>query len=116
MGIYSFPPSRKIRHKRDFSDAIKEGVRFRGSMMLIQYRENGLPFSRMGISIGKRYGSAVKRNRFKRLVREAYRMRKDLLPPCDLVVMPVLPSVNPDLQTCLKEFSKIVKYCKRNPA
>jgi len=47
----------------------------------------GVP--RLGVVISRAYGNAVHRNRFKRLVREVFRLRKSLLSPgVDLVVMP----------------------------
>lgn len=43
-------------------------------------RPNGLPHSRLGITTTRKLGGAVKRNRARRLVREAFRTRRDELP------------------------------------
>ena len=44
--------------------------------MRLVYRPNGLETSRLLITLRKKFGTAVERNRAKRLVREAYRHLK----------------------------------------
>lgn len=51
--------------------------------------ENGLPHPRLGLSVSKRLGNAVARNRWKRILREAFRLHRERLPAgLDLVVVP----------------------------
>ncbi len=42
---------------------------------------------RLGITVTRRVGKAVRRNRIKRVVREWFRARQQELKPCDLVVV-----------------------------
>ncbi len=42
---------------------------------------------RLGITVTRKVGNAVQRNRIKRLVREWFRGRQQELSPCDLVVI-----------------------------
>ena len=49
---------------------------------------NSLPQRRLGITVGKHVGTAVKRNRVKRLIREFFRLNKARLPAStDIVVV-----------------------------
>ncbi|MGL6077019.1 MAG: ribonuclease P protein component [Fimbriiglobus sp.] len=46
------------------------------------------PQPRLGVSVSKKAGNAVRRNRYKRLFREAFRLEQHSLPNADFVLVP----------------------------
>ncbi|MDH4267787.1 MAG: ribonuclease P protein component [Deltaproteobacteria bacterium] len=69
----------KIRRRADFLRISKEGVKFQTEHFGVFICSNRQSRRRLGITVGKRVGSAVKRNRLKRLIREFYRLNKEAL-------------------------------------
>lgn len=52
---------------------------------------NTLPYNRLGISVHRKAGNAVRRNRIKRLIREVFRLHRTLFPSAADVVLTVRP-------------------------
>jgi ribonuclease P protein component len=63
--------------------------------------------NRLGISVQKKTGKAVRRNRIKRLVRETFRINRDLFPACSDIVVTIRPGFDMNslsaLQASMKE-------------
>lgn len=76
----------RLKSRREFQRVMKEGKRHVGRFLCIDSRPSSR--SKLGISASSRYGSSPERNRFKRLVREAFRLSYASLPPRELNVVP----------------------------
>ena len=89
-----FPFSRRHRltHANEFAAVFNACNSARGSRIIVHGLANGLAWSRLGLSVGRKFGNAVARSRFKRLCREAFRLSQHDLPTgWDFVLTPVLP-------------------------
>ena len=67
----------RLKKQSDFDKLFKKGNRAFSSSLTMIYRPSEKTI--MGISVGKRHGQSVKRNRIKRLIREAFRSEMPLL-------------------------------------
>jgi len=82
----------------------KKGTRtFSQSLTLIYFRADTL---KVGYAVGKKHGSSVKRNRIKRLMREAFRKYMPSIKGNFFFVF--IPKVKEDYS--LKEFSSCMEY------
>ena len=61
----------RLKKQSDFQKLFQKGKRAFASSLTVIYRS--AEKTTMGISIGKRHGKSVQRNRIKRLIREAFR-------------------------------------------
>jgi ribonuclease P protein component len=88
-GPFTFRPHEHLRRPADFQ-RVYDGRRSVSNGWLIVYAcANGLPHNRLGLSVSRKWGGAVVRNRLRRLFREAYRLTRPELPTgLDLVLIP----------------------------
>ena len=79
----------RITRRKDIEHVFGEGVRCSRAVLRAAALRNGLDYSRLGVGPSSKLCNAVKRNRFKRLVREAFRLNLEDLPAgYDIVVIP----------------------------
>ena len=78
MRAFSLGKGERLPKPRDFQELIKRGTRIDSDCFVVLYAPNGLGRSRLGVTVSKKVGRAVIRNRVKRLVREYFRLHKAL--------------------------------------
>jgi ribonuclease P protein component len=65
----------RLRANADFQRLRREGRTLLHSLLVISVLPNHLEHSRFGFAVGRQIGKAVERNRIKRRMREAVRLR-----------------------------------------
>jgi ribonuclease P protein component len=110
-----FRPANRIKSGADFARAYSQGSRARGKLMTVCVCANGTETTRLGLSIGKRvWKSAVRRNRVRRVFREAFRLALPELPAgLDVILIGSVPRLEPKLETALPELRKLVAKAHR---
>ena len=92
-----FPKSSRLRSTKQFQRVFAARCSASDGAIILFAAANELAHSRLGLSVSKKIGNAVVRNRWKRLIREAFRTSRSVLPSgLDLVV---LPQRNVDVRT-----------------
>ena len=78
--MHGFPFFDRLRSNSQFKSVLDRGRRLSNGLLTLYMAENGYDYPRLGVSVGKSCGSAVVRNRLKRLLREAFRQNQDKIP------------------------------------
>ncbi len=80
MSDSSFKKEERIQRHSDFKTIYNKGGKSDTEHFLVFINSNGLGRRRLGVSVSKKIGTAVHRNRVKRLVREYFRLQKEKIP------------------------------------
>jgi ribonuclease P protein component len=101
------PRRNRLRSPRDFDAVTRAGPPVTRPEFVLYHRAREAPDApRIGFAVGRRIGSAVVRNRTRRILREGFRRLVPRLVPCDIVVVarpPVTAGSARDLEAALTE-------------
>ncbi|MFC2049113.1 ribonuclease P protein component [Chlamydiota bacterium] len=78
---FAFPKAVRLLGAHQFRRVNKYGKTTGGKYLTIQVCVSKNSSLKLGLTVSRKYGDAVRRNRFKRLVREAFRLSQHSLPP-----------------------------------
>jgi ribonuclease P protein component len=87
-GGYRFRPADRLLRRSDFLRVYDQGRRVHQRTFLLFYLMGQTDRHRLGLTVPRKLGNAVHRNRVKRRLREVFRVHRELLgeAPLDLVV------------------------------
>ncbi len=80
MKRLSFPKTKRLITNSQIKVVLMRNLRFTDGLLILYIAENDGKIARLGIAVNKSIGSAVVRNRLKRLVREAFRLNQQAIP------------------------------------
>ena len=58
-----------VKNNRDFENIISTGKCLKNKYFVVHYKNNELKYDRFGISVSKKLGNSVFRNKYKRIIR-----------------------------------------------
>ena len=86
-GCRTLPKTERLQNGWQFRHAYDTGSRRAGRLLVLYAVPATQGGRQLGVVTSRRIGNAVARNRARRLLREAYRLNKDKLPPHLQLVM-----------------------------
>jgi ribonuclease P protein component len=88
MPGHELPPEYRLKSRGDFARVFSQRMTATDGVLRLHASIATSGHPRLGLSVSRRVGNAVVRNRYKRLLREAFRLIREQLPPLDIVVVP----------------------------
>ena len=90
MTEFTFCKAQHLRAKSDFERVYDLKCKAADGVLLVFVARNGTAVTRIGLSVSKKHGGAIVRNRLKRLLREAFRLMQHQIPAgLDLIAIPL---------------------------
>ncbi len=113
MSGHSLKRDERLRLQAEFRRVFQQGSRVSDEHLVLYACFNDAGRCRLGLSVAKRLGNAVKRNRLKRRLREAFRLAKDQLPvDLDIVLVPRRAEL-PELTRLIRSVVKLAHAARR---
>lgn len=101
----------RVKNNKEFQQILHTGKSFANRELVIYYKEKRLQeHFRIGISVGKKIGNAVMRNKIKRHIREAFiYLETNIKPGFDIIIIARKPTVHMNTIQMKKSLSHLLR-------
>ncbi|HTW65921.1 MAG TPA: ribonuclease P protein component [Bryobacteraceae bacterium] len=111
------PKAARVLRTADFRKAYNEGKRITGrcfAAFCLRIEREPAAGPRLGFTIPRAFGKAVLRNRVKRRIREALRLRlASFSSEWDIVINPRRPAITAPAEELYRELDRLVAQCRK---
>ncbi|MGB5812914.1 MAG: ribonuclease P protein component [Polyangiales bacterium] len=112
-----FARTDRLRKRFEFRQVQLHGRRIHTPHFLLVVQPNSLDNTRLGITVTKKVGNAVKRNRIKRVVREVFRRNRSMFPRgFDVVFIAKAGAHTIEYDTVLRELRRAARKMRPEPS
>jgi len=112
-----YPKTARILRAADFRSAYNQGTRYTSryfAAFCLRVARAGGEGPRLGFTLPRAFGKAVLRNRVKRRLREALRVRlSEVSPEWDIVINPRRPAIAAPVEELRREVDRLVAQCRK---
>lgn len=106
----------RLLKRSQFLRLNRGAARYIGRYIIVDTLANTQPHTRLGVTVTKKFGNACKRNRFKRIVREAFRLSQHEMPSSlDLVVKPRTYAQKASMDDVKQDLLQLLSQTKQKP-
>jgi ribonuclease P protein component len=107
---FTFPRSIRVRSRADYLKIQRTGQKMGGRYLILLSMDNELPTSRFGITVSRKTGNAVTRNRVKRRIKELQRFNRDsVVPGKDIVIIATRKAPEATFERMKMEYTDLIK-------
>jgi ribonuclease P protein component len=108
---FPFPKEARLRTSQEFKKLGREGVQLVGRYVILSHRHKLQETQpRLGITVSRRYGKAHLRNRFKRQIREAFRLlAPQLATTLEIHVLPRKEAIHTTTAQLIEDFVSLLQ-------
>jgi ribonuclease P protein component len=104
------PRSSRLRKRSEIVAVQTAGAKAQAAHLVAMARPNGLGYRRLGVTVSRKVGNAVIRNRVKRRFRELFRRRRGLLPESvDVVLIGRQGAGTQSFEAIAQEFEQVAQ-------
>jgi ribonuclease P protein component len=110
---YRFPSRLRVKSRQDFDAVFARGKVIADATLVVQVLRDAECETRLGLSLSKKVGNSPVRNRWKRLIREAFRLNYPQLPAGYMLIIRPRKGAKPEFYSIQQSIRNLARRLAR---